>query len=95
MLTLKDCIELCDCDEEEIRAIAEHEHMPEMLAVELAHYLEHSSEGIPTIRRFIIDDIRVAEVRGDNEKVEQMRLALKHFVARHPEFAKEAENNSI
>ncbi len=86
MLTLKDCIELCDCDEEEIRAIAEHEHMPEILAVELAQYLEHSPDGIPTIRRFIIDDIQAAQARGDAEKVEQMRLALKHFVARHPHF---------
>jgi len=95
MLTLKDCIELCDCDEEEIRAIAVHEHMPEILAVELAQYLEHSPGGVPTIRRFIIDDIKAEQARGDAEKVKQMRLALKHFVARHPEFAKDAENNSI
>jgi hypothetical protein len=88
MLTLKDCIELCDCDEEEILAIAEHEHIPEIVAVELAQYLEHTPEGVPMIRRFIIDDIRAAEARGDVEKVEQMRLALKHFVARHPEFNK-------
>jgi len=95
MLTLKDCIELCDCDEEEIRAIAVHEHMPEILAVELAQYLEHSPDGVPTIRRFIIDDIKAAEARGDAEKVKQMRLALQHFVARHPEFANDAENTSI
>ena len=33
MLTLEDCIGLSELDEEEILAIAEHEHIPEMAAV--------------------------------------------------------------
>jgi len=31
MLTLQDCIELSELTEEEILAIAEHEHIPEMV----------------------------------------------------------------
>jgi len=34
MLTLDDCIELSELTEEEILAIAEHEHVPEMVALE-------------------------------------------------------------
>jgi hypothetical protein len=30
MLTMQDCIELSDLTEDEILAIAEHEHLPEM-----------------------------------------------------------------
>ena len=34
MLTIQDCIELSELTEEEILAIAEHEHIPEMAAIE-------------------------------------------------------------
>ena len=44
MLTLEDCIELSDLSEEEILAIAEHEHIPEMVAVELGAYLVHTPQ---------------------------------------------------
>ena len=40
MLTIQDCIALCDLTEDEVEAIAEHEHIPEMLAAELGAYLE-------------------------------------------------------
>ena len=39
MLTLEDCIGLSGLDEEEILAIAEHEHIPEMAALEMGYYL--------------------------------------------------------
>ena len=32
MLTYEDCLELSDLTEEEIEAISEHEHLPEMAA---------------------------------------------------------------
>ena len=47
MITLEDCIGMCGLTEEEILAIAEHEHLPEVAATALAQYLlsrEHGSE---------------------------------------------------
>jgi hypothetical protein len=85
MLTLQDCIALSDLTEEEIEAIAEHEHLPEIIAVELGNYLVHSPEGVPMIRRIIIDDIREAEARGDYEHALKLRLVLRHFIQTHPE----------
>ena len=35
MLTYQDCVGLCELSEAEIRAIAEHEHLPEVVALEL------------------------------------------------------------
>jgi hypothetical protein len=32
VLTFEDCLGLCALDEDEIRAIAEHEHIPEIVA---------------------------------------------------------------
>ena len=36
MLTFDDCLGLCELSEEEIRAIAEHEHLPEIVALDSA-----------------------------------------------------------
>jgi hypothetical protein len=39
MITLKDCVGFCGLTEEEVLAIAEHEHLPEIAATALAQYL--------------------------------------------------------
>ena len=85
MLTIEDCLGLCDLDEEEILAIAKHEHLPEIIAVELAQYLIETEDGVPAIRRMILDDIQYARDGGDHQQTERLNLVLKHFIATHPE----------
>lgn len=84
MLTYEDCVELSDLTAEEIEAIAQHEHLPEMAALELGSYLVHTPEGIPMIKRIILDDIETARKHGHPEKVLQLKLVLKRFVDTHP-----------
>jgi len=45
MLTLEDCIAFSELSEDEIDAIAEHEHITEMAALELGNYLVHTPSG--------------------------------------------------
>ena len=85
MLTIKECIELCGIDDDELEAIAEHEHLPLLNAVELASYLVNCDDGIPRIRRIILDDLEQAEQRNDRKAVEKYRAILNHFIATHPE----------
>ena len=85
MLTYEDCVGLCDLTEEEVEAIAEHEHIPEIVAAELGSYLVHSENGVPKIRRIILDDIEMAEKRGDQHHAIALKLVLKHFVDTHPQ----------
>ena len=85
MLTYTDCIEMCDFTSEEIEAIAEHEHIPEMLAIEMAEYLIHTPGGVPRIRRIILDDIDRARSHHEPEKVHRLEMVLKYFIATHPE----------
>ena len=87
MLTYEDCVGLCDLTEEEVEAIAEHEHIPEIVAAELGSYLVHSDTGVPKIRRIILDDIQMAEKRGDKHHAIALKLVLKHFVDTHPQAA--------
>jgi hypothetical protein len=83
MLSLQDCIALSDLTEDEIEAIGEHEHMPDMVALELGHYLVQTPEGEKRIKRIIVDDIQHARAHGDLQRVALLKLTLKHYVEHH------------
>lgn len=83
MLTLEDCVELSELTEEEILAIAEHEHLPEMIAVEMGNYLTHTASGEKRIKRMICDDMEDARAKGDLHRVTMLKMVLKHFVEHH------------
>jgi hypothetical protein len=80
LLTFKDCIALSDLTEEEIDAIAEHEHVPAVLAAELGCYLVHTPEGRDAIRAIIRDDIATARTRGDYKHSAKLKYVLRHFI---------------
>ena len=65
MLTFEDCIALCGLSEEEVAAIAEHEHIPEIAALELGDYLIHTDNGELLIKKMIIDDIEHSRASGN------------------------------
>jgi len=85
MLSYDDVLELCELNEDEIAAISEHEGIPEICAAEYGYYLCHTADGVPKIRRFILDDIETAKRHGDMAKVVKLRAVLAHFVRMHPD----------
>lgn len=91
MISLEDCIGLCGLTEEEVLAIAEHEHLPEMAAAAYAQYLLSMAHGTEKIRTMIIDDIRHAQLVGDKAHVTSLLHVLHHFLRAHPE-AKPADH---
>lgn len=87
MLTLEDCIALSELTEEEILAIAEHEHIPEMAAAELGSYLMQTTEGEMRVSAMIRDDIEHAHQMRDFRRAALLRCCLRHFLEHHPEAA--------
>lgn len=85
MITLHDCIALCGLSEAEVLAIAEHEHIPEMIATGLAETLLMRVNGVDAVRHMIIDDIRAAHARGDRRHTTELLCCLKQFLDDHPE----------
>ena len=57
-----------------------------MLAVELGNYLIHRPDGVPLLKRMILDDIEAARRRDDHRHAFKLRLVLRHFIRTHPEF---------
>ena len=84
MLTFEDCLAFCNLSEAEVAAIAEHEHIPEIMAIEYGDYLIRSPDGEQHIRRIIIDDIEHSKAKGNLRHVEELESVLKHFVLTHP-----------
>jgi hypothetical protein len=65
MITLEDCIALCGLTEDEVLAIAEHEHPPEIASTALTVYLLSQERGSEKVRDMIVDDIRQAQQSRD------------------------------
>nr|WP_246337739.1 GatB/YqeY domain-containing protein [Azospirillum oleiclasticum] len=84
MITIEDCIALSGLTEEEIDAIAAHEHLPEIVATELGAYLEQTPQGRRTIRHMIEDDITAAMAARDTRRAGILKMVLAHYV-RHQE----------
>ena len=83
MLTLKDCCDFCALTEDEVDAIADHEHLPEISAAELGGSLLKSKEGIGEIHRFMREDIANAEFHHHPEKAIELERVLAHFLETH------------
>jgi len=80
MLTLEDCIALSGLTQEEIDAIAEHEHLPDVVATAFGGYLLQLPGGRRMIKAIIRDDIAAAQARGDYAHSAKLKLVLRHFV---------------
>jgi hypothetical protein len=86
MITLRDCVGLCGLTEEEVLAIAEHEHLPEIVATSLGQYLLSQEGGSEKVRDMIVDDIRQARlIKGNKEHMLMLLHMLHHFLKTHPE----------
>jgi hypothetical protein len=84
MIDLEDCIALCGLTKKEVLALAEHEHVPEIVACALADYLLHQEHGPERIRDMIVDDVQAAQARGDRAHVLMLLHVLHHFLRTHP-----------
>ena len=85
MISLEDCIAMCGLTEEEVLAIAEHEHIPEIAAAALAQYLLKRPHGPLEVRQMIVDDVRAAQARNDQQHVQTLLHVLHHYLREHPE----------
>jgi len=84
MLTLKDCVALSELSEDEVNLIAEHEHIPEIVAAELGNNLLHSAEGITTLKAYLLDCVEHARRAGDPARAETLHAIYCRFEATHP-----------
>ncbi|MEM7021525.1 MAG: hypothetical protein AAF637_02930 [Pseudomonadota bacterium] len=84
MITFEDCLAFCALTEDEVDAIAEHEHLTETVALELGNCLIEGPDGEFRVKQMIIDDITSAQTRGDFAHAAHLKQTLQRFVEQHP-----------
>lgn len=88
MLTLKDCIDLSNLSDAEVDAIAEHEHVPEIVAAEIGCELINTAAGRLVIKRYIRDNLIHARAQHLDEKAKSLALLLRRFNGAHQAHAR-------
>lgn len=84
MLSLQDMIDYCDLDRGEIEAIAEHEHIPLMLAAEMSESLLCSPDGVCRLHTMIIENMQHAVEVGEFQHVKDLAATYEHLQRTHP-----------
>ena len=84
MISIEDCVALSGLTKEEVLAIAEHEHVPEIVAAALASQLLCRANGCDQIEDMIRDDIRASLHRRDLAHARELLAVLAHFARTHP-----------
>ena len=81
-MTYEDCIGVSGLTADEVEAIAEHEHVPAMVALEYGRYIMEGPDGKNVLQRIILDDIEAARERGDSLHAACLKLILQDFAKR-------------
>lgn len=84
MLSLQDCVDFSDLSEDEIDAIAEHEHVPPIVAAELGSTLLRTKAGACLIKLYLLDNIERARRIGQFDKARRLDALLRRFEREHP-----------
>lgn len=84
MLTIQDCLDLCELTEDEILAIAEHENLPAVVALELGNALAQTAAGERRVEEMIVDDIVAAQRSGNLRHAATLKVVLQRFIENHP-----------
>ncbi|MGB0721904.1 MAG: hypothetical protein ACPGU7_05850 [Gammaproteobacteria bacterium] len=83
MLTFDDCVHFSNHKPTEIGAIAEHEHVNDVVACELAADLASTPSGRRTLIRYMVDDICHAEQHHNLTHAYELRGVLREYIAPH------------
>ncbi len=83
MLTFQDCIDMTALSEGEVEAIARHEHVPALIALELGNRLLETREGAERLREFIVDILLHAQERSDCAACAKFARVLGHCLQTH------------
>lgn len=79
MLTFEECCSMCGLSEDLVAAIAEHEEIPEMVALELGAHLLAQPGGALRVLRIIEEDIAAAHRRHDRRHEKELVAVLQQF----------------
>lgn len=85
MISIQECLDYSDLTEDEVTAIAEHEHLPYGMAAQMACCLAQSKDGTEELRCLLKNAMCDAASCGHVGTLGISLRAYNQFVANHPE----------
>lgn len=80
MLEMTNIHEYRKLDEGVVKAIAEHEHMPDTVAADVGDHFLHSEGGVREICKMIVEDITAARREGNLVHIMELKVILARFM---------------
>lgn len=84
MLAMQDLLDYCDLSQGEVEAIAEHEHVPLVIAAEMSECLLGSPEGVCKLHAMIADNLERAKKSGRFQHARELESTFQHLRRTHP-----------
>lgn len=84
MLSIHDCQGMCGLTEDELQVLADHEHLPLIVAAELAAELLRTPRGTWQIRSCLLDQLEKCVARKELEKARRLDRIVSGFISAHP-----------
>lgn len=84
MISLDECIGMSGLQEEEVAVVAEREHLPLMVAAELAQMLLETPKGLYSLHVMFQDRLAALAAGRDRAKEHQLAGLYTQFRIRHP-----------
>jgi hypothetical protein len=84
MLSMQDCLDYSDLNEDEVNSIAHHEHISFEAAAQMACALVQNCAGERVLRSMLEDALCDAGSCGCEEELRLAERAFFHFATHHP-----------
>lgn len=84
MITMHDMDGFCPLTMDEVRVIAVHEHLPDIVALEKVTHFLAQEYGNAAIHQMLHDEYRKAFARGDLDRATLVERMLDIFDSGHP-----------
>jgi hypothetical protein len=84
VLSLRDCVDLCGLSDDELTVIAEHEHVPTIVAAEIGNELLGTAKGLYKLHTLFLDSLEQAARGAQRDKERRIGEIYARFRAQYP-----------
>ena len=84
MISVEECVGLSDLQEDEVAAIAEHEHVPTIVAAGMGNELLKTPRGVYQLHVMFRENLEQACGRRQLDRAKSIERTYRRFMAAHP-----------
>ena len=83
MLSLKDCADYCDLNDDELTAIQRGAHVDSLEACAMAHDAEQNPQNSRRMLKYLQEYLEYVESKESDERSHEVHHVIDHFIKNH------------